>query len=180
MTPLASSDRDPGQGRQDQRPRLVTHDTDHGRRDRNLTSGDRDDRLIRQATEPPYDSAPGAQTPHTTQRTAGLAPAIHPAHDPARPTAPRRRAMATRDTATRDTADEGTDVPEAVSPVWTVEAVRRLGLTTDIETAGSILGIGRTKAYALARTGNFPVKVLRNGRKYLVAVPAILHALDVD
>lgn len=171
MTPRASSDRESGQGRQDQRPRLVTHDTDLGRGDKNLTSGDRDDRPIRHAAEPPYDSAPAAQAPpQTTQRTAALAAAVHPAHDPARPTAP----------ATRDTTDEPTDYPESASPIWTVEAVRRLGLTTDIETAGSILGIGRTKAYELARTGNFPVKVLRNGRKYLVAVPAILRALDVD
>jgi hypothetical protein len=28
--------------------------------------------------------------------------------------------------------------------VWSLEAVRRLGLTTDIETAASVLGIGRT------------------------------------
>jgi hypothetical protein len=31
-----------------------------------------------------------------------------------------------------------------------------------------------------ARSGNFPVKVLRNGNRYLVSVPAILRALDVD
>jgi hypothetical protein len=176
VTPRASCDRESGQGRQDQRPRLVTHDKDPGRGDKNLTSGDRDDRLIRHAAEPPYDSGPAAPAPpHTTQRTAGPAAAVRTAHDRARPTTPRRRA-----TATRDTTDEPTDYPESASPVWTVEAVRRLGLTTDIETAGSILGIGRTKAYELARTGNFPVKVLRNGRKYLVAVPAILRALDVD
>jgi hypothetical protein len=49
-------------------------------------------------------------------------------------------------------------------------AVRSLGLTTDIETAGEILGIGRTKAYALAKAGLFPAKVIRVGRLYKVSV----------
>ena len=64
--------------------------------------------------------------------------------------------------------------------VWTGDAVRGLGLTTDIETAGAILGVGRTKAYELARTGQFPVKVLRIGKRYLVPVPAILRLLDLE
>ena len=40
-----------------------------------------------------------------------------------------------------------------------------------------ILGIGRTKAYELAKTGEFPVRVLRIGRRYVVPVPAILALL---
>jgi hypothetical protein len=55
--------------------------------------------------------------------------------------------------------------------------VLNLGLTTDIETAGSILGIGRSKAYALAKSGQFPVRVIRVGRSYIVPVPAILELL---
>jgi predicted DNA-binding transcriptional regulator AlpA len=62
---------------------------------------------------------------------------------------------------------------------WTVETVRALGLTTDIETAGAILGIGRSKAYALAKHGQFPVRVLQIGRSYVVPVPAILDLLGV-
>jgi len=65
-----------------------------------------------------------------------------------------------------------------VPAVWTQEAVRGLGMTTDIETAAAILGIGRTKAYELARAGVFPVKVIRIGRRYLVPIPAILQLLD--
>ena len=61
-----------------------------------------------------------------------------------------------------------------------IEAVRKLGLTTDIETAGSILGIGRSKSYALARAGNFPARVVRVGRTYVVSVPAILELLGID
>ncbi|MDG4833040.1 helix-turn-helix domain-containing protein [Solwaraspora sp. WMMD1047] len=60
---------------------------------------------------------------------------------------------------------------------WTEQAVRGLGLTTDVVTAASILGIGRTKAYQLVQAGEFPVKVLRVGRRYLVPVPAILESL---
>ncbi|GID26995.1 helix-turn-helix domain-containing protein [Paractinoplanes brasiliensis] len=62
---------------------------------------------------------------------------------------------------------------------WTVQAVRNLGLTTDIETAGSILGIGRSKAYALAKSGEFPVRVVRVGRSYIVPVAALLELLGV-
>ncbi|MFK3984503.1 helix-turn-helix domain-containing protein [Micromonospora sp. NPDC050397] len=66
------------------------------------------------------------------------------------------------------------------SRVWTEQAVRALGMTTDVETAGEILGIGRTKAYELAKSGEFPVRILRIGRRYLVSVPALLKLLDVD
>jgi excisionase family DNA binding protein len=62
---------------------------------------------------------------------------------------------------------------------WTVQAVRELGLTTDVETAGAVLGIGRTKAYELAQAGEFPAKILRVGRRYLVPTPALLELLGV-
>lgn len=62
---------------------------------------------------------------------------------------------------------------------WTIEAVRALGLTTDVETAGAVLGVGRSKTYALAKRGEFPVRVLRVGRNYVVPVPAILELLGV-
>ena len=61
---------------------------------------------------------------------------------------------------------------------WTAEAVRNLGMTTDVETAGAILGIGRTKAYQLAKHGAFPVKLLRIGRRYVVPVPALMALLE--
>lgn len=62
---------------------------------------------------------------------------------------------------------------------WTVDAVRALGTTTDLITAGSVLGIGRSTAYQLARTGQFPVPVTRAGRRYLVGVPHLLRAIGV-
>ena len=61
--------------------------------------------------------------------------------------------------------------------VWTSEAIRQLGMTTDIATAGAILGIGRSKAYELAKNGEFPVAILRIGRRYLVPTSAILALL---
>jgi hypothetical protein len=63
--------------------------------------------------------------------------------------------------------------------VWTPEAVRRLGMTTDIETAAAILGIGRTLAFELARTEQFPVRLLRMGRRIVVPVADLLAYLGV-
>jgi hypothetical protein len=63
---------------------------------------------------------------------------------------------------------------------WTIEQVRALGVTTSIVTAGSVLGIGRSTAYALARSGQFPVPVIRIGTRYVVPVPALLKALHAD
>jgi hypothetical protein len=64
--------------------------------------------------------------------------------------------------------------------VWTVDAIRDLGSVTTIETAGAILGVGRTKAYELARTGSFPVPVIRVGRSYRVPVPPLLALLGAE
>lgn len=63
---------------------------------------------------------------------------------------------------------------------WTAEAVRALGVHTDLVTAGALLGIGRTKAHELARTGRFPVPVLRHGRRYIVPVAPIAQLLGLD
>lgn len=61
---------------------------------------------------------------------------------------------------------------------WTADAVRALGMTTDVPTAGEILGIGRSKAYELAKNGEFPVNVLRVGRRYLVPVASLMKLLE--
>jgi Helix-turn-helix domain len=76
-----------------------------------------------------------------------------------------------------------TDTAATAQPsnkVWTIDAVRRLGATIDIETAGAILGIGRSKSYELAKRGDFPVRVLRIGKRYLVPTPSILALLGID
>lgn len=66
------------------------------------------------------------------------------------------------------------------SQPWSPEQIRALGTTTDLLTAASVLRIGRTTAYHLARTGQFPVPVVRVGRRYLVAVAHLLRVLGLD
>jgi hypothetical protein len=61
---------------------------------------------------------------------------------------------------------------------WTHDEVRSLGTVTDIETAASILGIGRTKAYELARAKRFPVRIIPVGSRYKVPVAALLQLLE--
>ncbi len=62
---------------------------------------------------------------------------------------------------------------------WTVERVLALGLTTDIVTVGSILGLGRNTMYELAREGELPF-VHRLGSKYVVSVPRLMAYLNED
>jgi predicted DNA-binding transcriptional regulator AlpA len=51
-----------------------------------------------------------------------------------------------------------------------------LPATTSIESAARALGMGRTRAYELAKRGQFPCKVIRIGVSYRV-VTADLHRL---
>jgi hypothetical protein len=51
--------------------------------------------------------------------------------------------------------------------------------TTDLPTAGRALGIGGNLAYELNTRGEFPVRVLRLGRKYRVPVADLLEYLGV-
>ncbi len=75
---------------------------------------------------------------------------------------------------------QGTDATKRARRVWTIDAVRGLGSTTDVETAGAIFGIGRSKSYQLAKSGEFPVQLLRIGRRYRVPIPSILELLGTD
>ncbi|MEU4574639.1 DNA-binding protein [Nonomuraea sp. NPDC023979] len=45
-------------------------------------------------------------------------------------------------------------------------------------TAGRLLGMGRTKAYRLAKLGQFPCRVLRIGGRYAVPVRGLRALLD--
>lgn len=60
---------------------------------------------------------------------------------------------------------------------WTVQKVEGLGMTCGIETAGSILGIGRTVSYRLAREGQWPTPIRKVGGRYLVTVKGLLDFL---
>lgn len=57
--------------------------------------------------------------------------------------------------------------------------VRAYGLTAPLDVASSALGIGRTKGQQLARSGEFPVRVLRIGSRYRVPTAELLAALGV-
>ena len=103
-------------------------------------------------TRPATTGTPAYPAVHTTDATVTDPPSVQ------------RRAAAT----------------DPANQVWTVEAVRALGMTTDVATAAAILGFGRTKAYELAKNNQFPVQTLRIGRRYLVPVSAILRLLDAD
>lgn len=49
-----------------------------------------------------------------------------------------------------------------------------------LEEAAHLFGIGRTLAYELARHGEFPVPVLRFGRRYRVPTAPVLSALGLE
>ncbi|MGW3808701.1 helix-turn-helix domain-containing protein [Micromonospora sp. NPDC005113] len=62
---------------------------------------------------------------------------------------------------------------------WTEVDVRALGVTTDVVTAGQILGLSRNTAYRLARAGTFPVPIIQAGHQYRIPVAGLLAALHL-
>lgn len=66
-----------------------------------------------------------------------------------------------------------------MSITWTEEAVRALGVRTDLQTALDVVGIGRTGGYQLAAKGELPFPVLRIGKQYVVPVRGLLEALGI-
>ncbi|WP_200215477.1 helix-turn-helix transcriptional regulator [Micromonospora coerulea] len=67
----------------------------------------------------------------------------------------------------------------AATPRWAEADVRALGVTTDVVTAGQILGLSRNTAYRLARAGTFPVPVIQAGHQYRIPVAGLLAALHL-
>lgn len=64
---------------------------------------------------------------------------------------------------------------------WSAEAVRALGVRTDVPTAGAIIaGLGRDESYRSVKRGTFPVPVIRVGRRMVVPVQPILELLGLD
>jgi hypothetical protein len=56
----------------------------------------------------------------------------------------------------------------------------RATATVDLITAAGALGLGRTKAYDLARRNEFPCRVIRIGENYRVPTPGLLELLGVS
>jgi len=64
--------------------------------------------------------------------------------------------------------------------VWTRDDVLALGVKTDVPTAGAILGsLCKDEAYRMVKRGDFPVPVLRIGRRLVVPVAPILELLGI-
>lgn len=64
--------------------------------------------------------------------------------------------------------------------MMTMDELNALPVSVDLTTAGRAFGIGRTKAFELARQGKFPCRVLRVGEKYRVPRSALFEALGID
>ncbi len=56
----------------------------------------------------------------------------------------------------------------------------RSSATVDLITAARALGLGRTKAYELARRDEFPCRVIRIGDTYRIPTPGLLELLGVS
>jgi hypothetical protein len=66
-----------------------------------------------------------------------------------------------------------------VTGALTLAEVAALPAVTDLVTAGRALGLGRTRAYELARAGQFPCPVIRAGRSWLVPTAGLLAVLGL-
>ncbi len=81
-----------------------------------------------------------------------------------------------------------TDAAQAAAHAWAQpldsarhqRAVSQLdSILRDLGIAARALGLGRTKAYELARTGQFPCRVIRIGDTYRIPTPGLLELLGV-
>ena len=61
---------------------------------------------------------------------------------------------------------------------YTIGEIRALGATTDLITAGRILGLGRAQCYRLAQKDAFPVPVIHAGRRWRVPVAPLVRLLE--
>lgn len=67
----------------------------------------------------------------------------------------------------------------AVKAGLSLAEVGRLPAVVNLVTAGQALGLGRTKTYELARTGEFPCRIIRAGKTYLVPTAELLVLLGL-
>jgi predicted DNA-binding transcriptional regulator AlpA len=58
--------------------------------------------------------------------------------------------------------------------------LHRLPSVVDITTAGRALGLSRTRAYELAKLGEFPCRVIRIGESYRVPTAELLRLPGVE
>lgn len=68
---------------------------------------------------------------------------------------------------------------DALSVTWTEEAIRALGVKTDVVTAASIFGISQTRVYERIKNGTFPVPVITIAGRIAVPTAPILRLLQI-
>jgi hypothetical protein len=61
-----------------------------------------------------------------------------------------------------------------------LDEVQALPATMDLMTAARVLGLGRTKAYELARSGEFPCRLLRFDDTYRVPTAELFKILGLE
>lgn len=74
----------------------------------------------------------------------------------------------------------GPSQPAAGPGTRQAEDVPTLGTVTDLPTAAALLGLSRSSAYDLAKRDQFPVPVIRAGRRYRVPVAPLLATLGIN
>ncbi|GAA0965366.1 helix-turn-helix domain-containing protein [Actinocorallia libanotica] len=62
--------------------------------------------------------------------------------------------------------------------IYSIADLKELPPTLDVPTAAKLLGLSRTKAYQLAKSGDFPCRVLKIGHSYRVPTLSLLRLLD--
>lgn len=62
----------------------------------------------------------------------------------------------------------------------TFSEIGNLPVSLDLPTAGRLLRIGRTRAYAMARAGTFPTRVIPVGTGFVVPTADVLRLLGID
>lgn len=66
-----------------------------------------------------------------------------------------------------------------MKPGLTPAELASLPAATDLLTAARALGLGRTRAYQMARAGQFPCPVIKTGRTWLVPTAGLLALLGL-
>lgn len=61
----------------------------------------------------------------------------------------------------------------------TPEELDELGVSTDLQTAARAMNISKSAAYAAAKTGTFPCRVIRIGSRYVVPTAELRALLGV-
>jgi len=82
-----------------------------------------------------------------------------------------------------DVAIESVDRPQAPVEERRQQGHRNataLPPVIDVETAGRLLGLGRSAAYQLVKDGAWPTPVLRLGRRWRVMTAPLLALLGID